>query len=33
MSLEMQDKINIAREKKELGDQAFKTGELKDGEY
>lgn len=31
MSLEVQDKITIAKEKKEIGDQAFKSGELTDG--
>lgn len=33
MSFDVEGKIAIAKEKKELGDQAFKTGELKDGEY
>ena len=33
MSLDVKDKLLIAKEKKEHADQAFKTGDLKDGEY
>lgn len=32
MSLDGPSKLAIAKEKKDLGDQAFKTGELTDGE-
>jgi hypothetical protein len=33
MSLDVQGKIDIAKEKKEVADQAFRTGEIKDGEW